>query len=77
VLYDAMTRHYRHVFRGTLSPFDDDWKIEEHASTLGNNSELIEKFKAFKLVELNQCKLKRVSVKIYTLSLVIRSASTF
>jgi hypothetical protein len=57
-MYDTMTRHYRHVFRGTLSPFDDDWKLEEHAAALGNDEELIAKFEALKLAEENHCELR-------------------
>ena len=54
-MYDALTRHYRHAFRGTLSPFDEDWKLEEHREALGNDEDLIEKFKEFKLSEEEHC----------------------
>lgn len=54
-MYDTMTRHYCHVFRGTLSPFDEEWELQAHASAFGNDAELMEKFQAFKLVEEDQC----------------------
>ena len=68
-LYDTMTRHYCYVFRGTLSPFDEDWRPEKHATVLRNDKELIEKFEAFKLVEEDQCKSKFV----HPLSLLIKA----
>ena len=54
-MYDTKTRHYRHVFRGTLSPFDEDWKIEDHAAALGNDEELIRRLEEFKLAEEQHC----------------------
>lgn len=56
-MYDTMTRHYRHVFRGTLSPFDADWKMEEHAEALGNDKYLISRFQQLKVAEENHCEL--------------------
>jgi len=60
-MYDTMTRHYRHIFHGTLTPFDEDWKLEDHASTLGNDSSLIERFKLLKLAEEYHCKQASMS----------------
>jgi len=54
-MYDTMTRHYAHIFRGTLSPFDEDWKPEDHAAALGNDEDLIAKFEAVKLTEEKHC----------------------
>jgi hypothetical protein len=54
-MYDTMTRHYRHVFRGTLSPFDEDWKMEDHAAAFGNDEELIKRLEDFKISEENHC----------------------
>jgi hypothetical protein len=59
-MYDTMTRHFRHVFRGTLSPFDDDWKMEDHAAALGNDEELIKGLEEFKLAEEHHCRSKLV-----------------
>jgi hypothetical protein len=64
-LYDVMIRHYCHIFRGTLSPYDEHWKLEGHAAVLGNNRDLIEKFEAFKLVEEDQCELKSRPYDVY------------
>ena len=55
-MYDVMIRHYRHVFRGTLSPFDEDWKNERHRELLKNDRSLIRMFEALKLEEIKHCK---------------------
>jgi hypothetical protein len=64
-MYDTTTRHYRHVFRGTLSPFDEDWKLEEHAEALGNDEELITMFEAVKLAEEDHCESEPVNTFQY------------
>jgi len=51
-----MIRHYRHVFRGTLSPFDEDWKNERHTELLKNDKSLIRMFEVLKLEEIEHCK---------------------
>jgi hypothetical protein len=56
-MYDAMIRHYFHVFRGTLSPFHEDWKMEDHRDALGNADNLIAKFRQLKMAEEHHSEL--------------------
>jgi hypothetical protein len=55
-MYDTMTRHYSHVFKGTLSPFHDDWDLETHSETFGNDEGLKERFEQLRKAEEHHCK---------------------
>jgi hypothetical protein len=61
-MYDTMIKHYRHVFRDTVSPFHKDWKLEEHLEVLGNDQTLVEQVQHFKLAEENHCELSTTSL---------------
>jgi hypothetical protein len=55
-MYDTMTRQYRHVFRGTMSPFHEDWRLEKHSEALGNDDSLINLFEQLKVAEEYHCR---------------------
>jgi hypothetical protein len=56
-MYDTTIRHYRHVFRNTLSPFHEEWKVEKHSETLGHDQALINYFERLKTAEEKHCEL--------------------
>ncbi|KAF2428804.1 hypothetical protein EJ08DRAFT_662194 [Tothia fuscella] len=60
-MYDTMIRHYRHVFRETLTPFHEDWKLEKHKEALQDNSSLIDQFERLRLTEAKHFNSELVS----------------
>jgi hypothetical protein len=54
-MYDTTIRHYRHVFKGTLSPFREDWKLEKHSEILGEDQDLMNRFQQLKVAEEKHC----------------------
>ncbi|KAI0855116.1 hypothetical protein F4860DRAFT_497329 [Xylaria cubensis] len=51
LILEQLTMHYAHVFKGTLSPFHDEWRAEKHESLLGHDSELARLFEDVKAAE--------------------------
>jgi hypothetical protein len=58
LMYDALTRHYAAMFRGTLNPFHREWQSEQHRETLDNDEELIRLFENVKAAERCHCELR-------------------
>lgn len=54
-LYEMLTQHYMVVFKGTLSPFDKDWDLEDHEEALDHDERLKELFRKFKSAEKYHC----------------------
>jgi hypothetical protein len=52
-----MIRHYARVFKGTLSPFDDDWQTADQKDALLGDEALITLFEQFKVAKAHHCKL--------------------
>jgi hypothetical protein len=52
-----MTRHYARVFKGTLSPFHDDWETANQKDVLLGDEVLVARFEQFKIAEAHHCTL--------------------
>jgi hypothetical protein len=70
-MYDTMIKLYRHVFRGTLSPFHQDWSLENHTEALGHDEALIERFERVKMAEEKHCDLSTTTDSAVTKSNVM------
>ena len=67
-MYDTMTRHYSHVFRGTLSPFHGDWDLGDHSETLGNDKNLKDRFEQLRKAEEYHCRQPSSILLIHSLT---------
>lgn len=54
-MLDILTAHYGYIFKGTLSPFHDEWKAEKHERLLGNDLVLIKLLDDVKTAEKYHC----------------------
>ncbi|MCJ1436896.1 hypothetical protein MMC27_006278 [Xylographa pallens] len=50
-MYHAMVTGYSNVCRGAASPFSAGWRVEDHTEAFGNDSGLMEDFKAIMELE--------------------------
>lgn len=57
-MLEIMTTHYGYIFKGTLSPFHDEWKAEQHKDLLGNDLVLTKLLDDVKTAEKYHCMQK-------------------
>lgn len=72
LILEELTKHCAHVFKGTLSPFHDEWRAEKHESLLGHDPELVRLLEDVKAAEHYHCEIsKTTSTKRLLILLVL------
>ncbi|TAQ91046.1 hypothetical protein B7494_g666 [Chlorociboria aeruginascens] len=51
IMYESTVRQYARTYKGTLSPFHEDWDGEMHQNAFDHDEDLISKFEQLKIAE--------------------------